>query len=53
MNFMITQEKSPADSASDREIVMSRVIYAPRELVWQAWTELTDLLDGVEHTGWR
>lgn len=24
---------------SDREIVISRVIHAPRELVWQAWTD--------------
>ncbi|MBI3886118.1 MAG: SRPBCC domain-containing protein, partial [Opitutae bacterium] len=29
---------NPAPDASDREIVISRVIHAPRELVWQAWT---------------
>jgi uncharacterized protein YndB with AHSA1/START domain len=28
----------PADT-SDREIVVSRVIDAPRELVWEAWTK--------------
>jgi len=26
-------------TGSDREIVISRVVEAPRELVWQAWTE--------------
>ena len=26
-------------TASDREIVLSRVFDAPRELVWKAWTE--------------
>ncbi len=31
--------KPTAESASDREIVISRVLHAPRELVWQAWTE--------------
>ena len=36
---MTAPENNPAESASDREIVMSRVITAPRELVWQAWTE--------------
>ncbi len=27
-----------ADSIADREVVISRVIDAPRELVWEAWT---------------
>ncbi len=31
--------KTSADNTSDREIVMSRVLHAPRELVWQAWTD--------------
>ena len=33
---MTTPNTSPA---SDREIVISRVVDAPRELVWRAWTE--------------
>ena len=36
---MATSKSSPPPAASDREIVMSRVINAPRELVWRAWTE--------------
>jgi uncharacterized protein YndB with AHSA1/START domain len=32
-----TQNHPPVDS-SDREIVISRVFDAPRELVWEAWT---------------
>jgi uncharacterized protein YndB with AHSA1/START domain len=31
--------KPSAENTSDREIVMSRVLHAPRELVWQAWTD--------------
>ena len=31
--------KSSADNTSDREIVITRVVHAPRELVWQAWTD--------------
>lgn len=30
---------STAATAADREIVMTRVFDAPRELVWKAWTE--------------
>ena len=30
---------APADSTSDREIVLSRVFHAPRALVWEAWTK--------------
>jgi uncharacterized protein YndB with AHSA1/START domain len=30
---------SPEMSTADREIVISRVVQAPRELVWQAWTD--------------
>ena len=29
----------PADDTSGREIVISRVLHAPRELVWEAWTD--------------
>ncbi len=28
-----------AENTSDREIVLTRVLHAPRELVWQAWTD--------------
>ncbi len=29
---------APSDPA-DNEIIHSRVLHAPRELVWQAWTD--------------
>lgn len=35
----MTQKNNPVPDTSDREIVISRVVDAPRELVWQAWTE--------------
>ena len=35
----MTAQKSSAEDTSDHEIVMSRMITAPRELVWQAWTD--------------
>src|SRR5215470_16562244 len=28
-----------ANTSADREIVITRIVDAPRELVWQAWTE--------------
>lgn len=31
--------KIAPDNTSDREIVITRVLHAPRELVWQAWTD--------------
>ncbi len=31
--------KTTAENTSDREIIMSRVLHSPRELVWQAWTD--------------
>ena len=34
----MTQQQS-ADASSDREIVITRVFDAPRQLVWKAWTE--------------
>ena len=33
-----TSVPAPADSTADREIVISRVFFAPRALVWEAWT---------------
>jgi uncharacterized protein YndB with AHSA1/START domain len=35
---METKNINPAETNSEREIVMSRVFDAPRELVWEAWT---------------
>lgn len=31
--------KTTPENTSDREIIISRVLDAPRELVWQAWTD--------------
>jgi uncharacterized protein YndB with AHSA1/START domain len=33
------EKKNDMTSAADREIVLSRVFDAPRELVWEAWTD--------------
>ncbi len=35
----MTMTASNDTSTADREIVISRVVEAPRELVWQAWTQ--------------
>jgi uncharacterized protein YndB with AHSA1/START domain len=35
----MTMEKNAAAVNADREIVISRVFNAPRELVWRAWTD--------------
>lgn len=35
----MNQANSPAALAGDREIVITRVFDAPRELVWTAWTD--------------
>jgi uncharacterized protein YndB with AHSA1/START domain len=35
---MDARKNDPAATGSDREIVISRVFDAPRELVWEAWT---------------
>ena len=32
-------KSKPTSNTSDREIVISRVVNAPRDLVWQAWTD--------------
>lgn len=34
---------TPNESTADREIQLTRVFDAPRELVWKAWTELEHL----------
>jgi uncharacterized protein YndB with AHSA1/START domain len=31
--------KTPASNTADREMVITRLINAPRELVWKAWTD--------------
>ena len=36
---MAEKGSSPAKDASDREIVITRVFDAPREIVWSAWTD--------------
>jgi uncharacterized protein YndB with AHSA1/START domain len=32
-------KKHPAENTSDRELVFERIVNAPRELVWEAWTD--------------
>ena len=36
---MDARRNSPAAESADREIVLTHVFDAPRELVWQAWTD--------------
>jgi uncharacterized protein YndB with AHSA1/START domain len=36
----MSTKTAPAASTADREIVITRVFDAPRELVWDAWTDL-------------
>jgi uncharacterized protein YndB with AHSA1/START domain len=36
---MAAQSSAAKQNESDREIVISRVFEAPRELVWNAWTD--------------
>ena len=35
----MTTSRQPASDAADREIVITRIFAAPRELIWQAWTD--------------
>lgn len=35
----MTTAHQPSDNIADREIIITRVLHAPRELVWQAWTD--------------
>jgi uncharacterized protein YndB with AHSA1/START domain len=35
----MSTKSNTSENASDREIVITRVVHAPRELVWQAWTD--------------
>jgi uncharacterized protein YndB with AHSA1/START domain len=35
----MSSPKNPATSASDRELVLTRIINAPRERVYQGWTD--------------
>jgi uncharacterized protein YndB with AHSA1/START domain len=39
ISLFLPAVKNTAESSSNREIVFSRVLHAPRELVWQAWTD--------------
>ena len=36
---MAPRKNNPAGNTADREIVITRVFDAPRELVWEAWTD--------------
>lgn len=36
---MATNTLNPGQDTADRELVLSRLFDAPRELVWKAWTE--------------
>lgn len=38
-----TSQPKPTEDTSDREIVMTRVFDAPRELVWEAWSDTKHL----------
>ncbi len=35
----MTTTNSPADETAERELVITRIFDAPRELVWKAWTD--------------
>lgn len=41
---MATSKSSPSENIADREIVITRVFDAPRDLVWDAWTERKQLV---------
>src|SRR4051812_48164209 len=41
---MAQNDESPASDTSDRELVLTRVFDAPRELVFKAWTDPDHLL---------
>ena len=36
---MAQPKRSPVSDTSDRELILSRVFDAPRDLVWEAWTD--------------
>lgn len=40
------------ERTSDRELVVSRTFAAPRELVWQAWTQCEHLQEWWAPAGW-
>lgn len=40
------------EQLSDRELVVSRTFAAPRELVWQAWTQCEHLREWWAPAGW-
>ena len=51
----LERAQAPAEDTSGREIVTTRVVRAPRELVWAAWTEVDEWKqwwgpDGFTHT---
>lgn len=42
---MNATKSGPAESTADREIIFTRVFDAPRELVWEAWTNPTHVVN--------
>lgn len=48
---MAAKKSNPAGNTSDREIVISRVINARRELVWEAWTDPKQVVNWWGPTG--
>jgi len=42
--YVATRKNGSAEDTADREIVITRVFDAPRELVWKAWTERERLM---------
>ncbi len=34
----MAQQKNTVDNSSDRELILTRLLNAPRELVWEVWT---------------
>jgi uncharacterized protein YndB with AHSA1/START domain len=51
--IMSVNEQIPVDETSDREIVISRLYRAPRELIWSAWTDPRRIVHWWGPTGFR
>jgi len=48
----MSKESQKIERPSDRELVISRTFAAPRELVWQAWTQCEHLQEWWAPAGW-
>lgn len=44
---------SAVATSSDREIVLTRVFDAPREVVWKAWTDLQHIVKSWGPNGFK